>query len=193
MTKSLPTNGGLRVGKVAQLLGVNAQTIRRMADAGQIICYRVGARQERRIPQSEVDRLLAAARGPAQRVNVLYARPDPPASPLSLLQQLRDWAATQPPPTSCIEIVDTGSGNDPTRGGLRRLLALVEQRLVHRVVMASLDQLATPDLLAHLLSFFQSYDVAVQVLSGGSLASAAQATTEAPPTPGGSHAPTDIP
>ncbi len=62
----------LAVRHVAQLLGIHETTVRMWADSGILESYRIGPRQDRRIPVESVRRTLEAAKrwphyGPAGR------------------------------------------------------------------------------------------------------------------------------
>jgi excisionase family DNA binding protein len=62
----------LAVRHVAQLLGIHESTVRMWADSNVLESYRIGPRQDRRIPIESVQRILEASRnwphyGPAGR------------------------------------------------------------------------------------------------------------------------------
>ena len=52
----------LAVRHVARILGVHESTVRMWADSGVLDSYRIGPRQDRRIPHESVIRVLEAAR-----------------------------------------------------------------------------------------------------------------------------------
>lgn len=52
----------LAVRHVAKLLGIHETTVRMWADSGVLESYRIGPRQDRRIPAEAVNRVLEAAR-----------------------------------------------------------------------------------------------------------------------------------
>lgn len=81
---TMTTPNAYRVGEAADLLGVHPQTMREWADQGTVAAYRVGPRQERRIPATEIDRLRggqskAAPAGAGHLVNQLQAPAVSPA------------------------------------------------------------------------------------------------------------------
>jgi excisionase family DNA binding protein len=62
----------LAVRHVAQLLGIHESTVRMWADSNVLEAYRIGPRQDRRIPMESVLRVLEAAKnwphyGPAKK------------------------------------------------------------------------------------------------------------------------------
>jgi excisionase family DNA binding protein len=72
----------LAVRHVARLLGVHESTVRMWADSNVLESYRIGPRQDRRIPMASVRRVLEAARnwphyGPAGRHRQEAAPPRP--------------------------------------------------------------------------------------------------------------------
>ncbi len=52
----------LAVRHVARLLGIHENTVRMWADSGILESYRIGPRQDRRIPAESVGRMLEAAK-----------------------------------------------------------------------------------------------------------------------------------
>ena len=52
----------LAVRHVARLLGIHENTVRMWADSGILESYRIGPRQDRRIPAESVERMLTAAK-----------------------------------------------------------------------------------------------------------------------------------
>ncbi len=55
-------NRMLAVRHVAKLLGIHENTVRMWADSGILESYRIGPRQDRRIPAEAVERTLEAAK-----------------------------------------------------------------------------------------------------------------------------------
>lgn len=52
----------LRVAEVAEMFGVNANTVRKWADNGSLPCYRFGPRADRRFAPEDIARFLARQR-----------------------------------------------------------------------------------------------------------------------------------
>lgn len=153
-----------RVGEAARMLGLHPDTVRKMTDSGEIHCFRIGPRQERRIPVEEVLRLRGEQNDPAI---ILYARASGPEARRELEQQLaalRAWATQHYPQEKQLEISDVAEGAEPARAGLSRLLTTVQQRLARYVVVTSADRLAH-DMGAHLIRVMcESYGVQLFVL-----------------------------
>lgn len=150
-----------RVGEAARLLGFDPQTLRRWADTGEIVSFRIG--KERRIPASEVRRLLGE-----MNLNgcLLYGRAyRNPTAVDEQMTKLREWARqTLTEEVKIIEIKDVGSGLDPQRKELISLFDLIQQRRIRQVVTLWRECLAQVIGFEYIETYCSSYGVEVVVL-----------------------------
>src|SRR5688572_24799277 len=124
-----------RLSDAAVLLGVHPATLRKWSDEGRIQAVRLGARDERRFPASEIRRLRGEQN---QDKTLLYGRVSAHGQKDDLARQLttlHTWATEHYPQSEIVEIKDVGSGLNTGRKGLARLLSLVQQRQARRVVV----------------------------------------------------------
>jgi putative resolvase len=151
----------LRTGVVAKRLGLHPLTVRRWVKEGKIAAVQVG--REARIPITEVERLLGERRA---GFLVLYGRVsghDQRADLERQMDQLRAWAASLRVDYPLLELSDIGSGLNPNRKGLQKLLAVVQDYQVAEVVVTFSDRL-TRFGLEYLTTLFSGYGVKLTVL-----------------------------
>ncbi len=128
-----------RVGEAARRLGVHEQTLRSWAEEGLVKCVRVGRRQERRFPASEIDRLLAAQNDNA---GILYAREyESGETAQEQLARLHEWMKQHRPGAEAIEVIEKSSEPGPDRPGLNQVISLVQERRTRFVAVTTYDRL----------------------------------------------------
>ena len=152
-----------RLTQTARLLGFHPNTIRSWADEGRIQCVRLGERQERRFPASEIRRLRGEQN---ENSCILYARVSGHRQRDELARQmetLRAWGLEHQNAVKIVELEDVGSGLNAQRKGLQRLFTLVQQRQVRTVVVTSKDRL-TRFGLEYIETLCNSYGVEIVAL-----------------------------
>jgi putative resolvase len=145
----------------AKRLGLHPLTVRRWVKEGKIAAVQIG--QEARIPITEVERLLGEQRA---GLVVLYGRVsghDQQADLARQMEHLRVWARAARSGQSTRELSDVGSGLNPNRKGLQKLLALVQDYQVAEVVVTFSDRL-TRFGLEYLTTLCSGYGVKLTVL-----------------------------
>ncbi|MFP3268252.1 MAG: IS607 family transposase [Desulfurococcales archaeon] len=145
-----------------KLLGVTTKTIQRWDKEGKIRVVRtVGGR--RRIPESEIKRILGLRE---ERVVVGYARVSSTTQKDDLERQkqlIHSYAKDRG--YGEIQILDdVGSGLDENRKGFLRLLEMVTERKVSKVIVAYEDRL-TRFGFETLRRMFQAFGTAIEVIN----------------------------
>jgi putative resolvase len=145
-----------------KLLGVTTKTIQRWDKEGKIRVVRtVGGR--RRIPESEIKRILGLRE---ERVVVGYARVSSTTQKDDLERQkqlVHSYAKDRG--YGEIQILDdVGSGLDENRRGFLRLLEMVTERKVSKVIVAYEDRL-TRFGFETLRRMFQAFGTAIEVIN----------------------------
>jgi len=146
-----------------KLLGVTTKTIQRRDREGKIRVVRtIGGR---RIPESEIKRILGLKE---ERVVVGYARVSPTTQKDDLERQkqlLHSYAKDRG--YGEIQILsDVGSGLNENRKGFLRLLEMVAERKVSKVIVAYKDRL-TRFGFETLRKLFQAFGTAIEVINSG--------------------------
>jgi putative resolvase len=144
-----------------KLLGVTTRTIQRWDKEGKIRVVRtIGGR--RRIPESEIKRILGV-KEEEERVVVGYARVSSTTQKDDLERQkqlIRSYAKNGE-----IQILsDVGSGLNENRKGFLRLLKMVTERKVSRVIVAYKDRL-TGFGFETLRKVFQVFGTEIEVIN----------------------------
>jgi putative resolvase len=144
-----------------KLLGVTTRTIQRWDKEGKIRVVRtIGGR--RRIPESEIKRILGL-KEEEERVVVGYARVSSTTQKDDLERQkqlIRSYAKNGE-----IQILsDVGSGLNENRKGFLRLLEMVTERKVSRVIVAYKDRL-TGFGFETLRKVFQVFGTEIEVIN----------------------------
>jgi len=145
-----------------KLLGVTTRTIQRWDKEGKIRVVRtVGGR--RRIPESEIKRILGLKE---ERVVVGYARVSPTAQKDDLERQkqlLHSYAKDKG--YDKIQILsDVGSGLNEKRKGFLKLLEMVAERKVSKVIIVYEDRL-TRFGFETLKKLFQAFGTEIEVIN----------------------------
>jgi putative resolvase len=145
-----------------KLLGVTTRTIQRWDKQGKIKVVRtVGGR--RRIPESEIKRILGLKE---ERVVVGYARVSSTTQKDDLERQkqlLHNYAKDKS--YGEIQILsDVGSGLNEKRKGFLRLLEMVTERKVSKVIVAYKDRL-TRFSFETLRKIFQAFGTEIEVIN----------------------------
>ena len=145
-----------------KLLGVTTRTIQRWDKEGKMRVVRtVGGR--RRIPESEIKRILGLKE---ERVVVGYARVSSTTQKDDLERQkqlIHSYAKDRG--YGEIQILDdVGSGLDENRKGFLRLLEMVTERKVSKVIVAYEDRL-TRFGFETLRRMFQAFGTAIEVIN----------------------------
>jgi putative resolvase len=148
--------------EVKKLLGVTTKTIQRWDKEGKIRVVRtIGGR--RRIPESEIKRILGLKE---ERVVVGYARVSSTTQKDDLERQkqlLHSYAKDRG--YGEIQILsDVGSGLNENRKGFLKLLEMVAERKVSKVIIAYKDRL-TRFGFETLRKLFQAFGTAIEVVN----------------------------
>ena len=145
-----------------KLLGVTTRTIQRWDKDGKIRVVRtIGGR--RRIPESEIKRILGLREG---RVVVGYARVSSTTQKDDLERQkqsIQDYAVKMGYGEIQI-LTDIGSGLNENRRSFLKLLELVAERKVSRVIIAYEDRL-TRFGFETLRKMFQAFGTSIEVIN----------------------------
>jgi len=129
----------LRVGVAARKLGLHPITVRRWLKSGKINAVRIG--REARIPLTEVERLMGEQPG---GVVALYGRVSGHAQKPDLdtqLKSLQAWAKKERAGRETLTLSDMGSGLNPERKNLQRLIRLAQDRQIAEIVVTYQDRL----------------------------------------------------
>jgi len=149
--------------EASEILGVHIRTLQKWDKEGKIRCVRtVGGK--RRVPESEIKRLLGLHE---VRKVIGYARVSPHTQRDELERQVeminqyareRGWS---------VEILkDIGSGLEEDRRGFQKLLEMVMNREVSKIIIAHPDRL-TRFGFKTLQQLFQSYGTEIIVINQG--------------------------
>jgi len=145
-----------------KLLGVTTWTIQQWDRQGKIKCVRtVGGR--RRIPESEIKRILGLKE---ERAVVGYARVSSTAQKgdLERQKQLIEDYAKERGYGEIRMLIDIGSGLNENRKSFLRLLEMVAERKVSKVIVAYKDRL-TRFGFETLSRMFQAFGTAIEVIN----------------------------
>lgn len=137
------TNDFVTVGKAAQLTGLNAQTVRKLADKSSIACYRTPSGQ-RRINIKDIQRMCGndlhgKEELDVQKDNFIYARVSTKKQVDDLSRQIE--YLRRPKYSSYVLVQDICSGINFKRKGLSTILDSCLQKNIGEVVIAHRDRL----------------------------------------------------
>lgn len=153
-----------RMGKAAHLLDVHPNTVRRWEAEGKLRCEWTPGGKERRIPESEIQRILGTTAEENADAVALYGRVSGHGQRDDLETQVECLAATyRSRYGQAYTITDIGSGLNTTRRGLRKLMDMVRSRSVRAIAITYKDRL-TRFGYEYLEALFESYGVPVLVL-----------------------------
>ena len=158
----------LTLQEACRRLGVHPNTLRKWDKQGKIRVVRtVGGR--RRIPESEVERLIGFVKPDASKKAVIYVRvssyDQKQKGDLERQRQsLLDYAKSRGYEVVAV-LEDVASGLNEYRKSLSRLFGLVEERRVGVVVVAFKDRL-TRFGFSYLERYFSSHGVRIEVVNG---------------------------
>jgi len=146
--------------EASRLLGVHVRTIQKWDKAGKIRCVRtVGGK--RRVPESEIKRILGI-RG--ERKIIGYARVSSHTQKDDLERQIELIKSYARERSWEVEILrDVGSGLREDRRGFQKLLRMVMNKEVYRVIVAYSDRL-TRFGFKTLEQFFKGYGTEIVVI-----------------------------
>jgi putative resolvase len=151
-----------RMSEAARLLDVHPNTIRRWEATGQLRCEWTSGGEERRVPESEIRRLMGIS-GNADAV-ALYGRVSGHGQKDDLDRQIASLkAAFSGRFAETYTYTDIGSGLNPRRKGLWQMLELVRARRIGAVVLTYKDRL-TRFGFEYLEVFLEAYGVKILVL-----------------------------
>lgn len=160
---SVKSPGLVRVGVAARYLGLHPTTVRRWIDTDKIHAVQIG--REARIPMTEIERLLGEQ--PTGRV-VLYGRVSGHGQKADLERQvetLQAWAGKERAGREVMVISDIGSGLNPNRRGLQRVIDQAQKRRIVEVVVTYRDRLSRFG-VEYLEALFLTCSVRLTVLHG---------------------------
>jgi excisionase family DNA binding protein len=150
------------MGQAAKLLDVHPNTIRRWHAAGKLRCQWTPGGKERRVPESEIRRLMGLSKN-ADAV-ALYGRVSGHGQKDDLAAQVKrlqtEFAAGF---AQTYILTDIGSGLNARRRRLGQLLELARHRSIRAVAMTYKDRL-TRFGFEYLAAFLTAYGVEVLVL-----------------------------
>jgi len=158
----------LTLREACRRLGVHPNTLRKWDREGKISVVRtVGGR--RRIPQSEVERLMGFVKPDASRKAVIYVRVSSHDQKHKVdlerqKQSLLDYAKSRGYEVTAV-LKDVASGLNENRKSLSKLFGLVEERRIGAVVVAFKDRL-TRFGFSYLERYFSSHGVRIEVVNG---------------------------
>jgi len=148
--------------EAAKILGVSVRTIQRWDKSGKIRCVRTPG-GKRRVPESEIRRILGLSE---ERVVVGYARVSSRSQRDDLERQvlaIREYASQRG--YELVEVItDIGSGLNERRKGYLKLLDMVEERRVGRVIVVYPDRL-TRFGFSTLRRLFQAFGTEIEVIN----------------------------
>ncbi len=151
------------MGVAARYLGLHPTTVRRWIDTDKIHAVQIG--REARIPMTEIERLLGEQ--PTGRV-VLYGRVSGHGQKADLERQvetLQAWAGKERAGREVMVISDIGSGLNPNRRGLQRVIDQAQKRRIVEVVVTYRDRLSRFG-VEYLEALFLTCSVRLTVLHG---------------------------
>ncbi|MCQ5340226.1 MAG: IS607 family transposase [Candidatus Methanomethylicia archaeon] len=158
----------LTLQEACRRLGVHPNTLRKWDKQGKIRIVRtVGGR--RRIPESEVERLMGFVKPDISKKAVIYVRvssyDQKQKGDLERQKQsLLDYAKSRGYEVVAV-LEDVASGLNEKRKSLSRLFGLVEERRIGVVVVAFKDRL-TRFGFSYLERYFSSHGVRIEVVNG---------------------------
>lgn len=151
-----------RMAEAARLLDVHPNTIRRWEATGQLRCEWTPGGKERRIPESEIRRLMGVS-GNDDAV-ALYGRVSGHGQKDDLQRQVASLeAAFSAKFSQTYTFTDIGSGLNPRRKGLWQMLELVRARRIRAVGLTYKDRL-TRFGFEYLEVLLEAYGVEILVL-----------------------------
>jgi excisionase family DNA binding protein len=151
-----------RMAEAARLLDVHPNTIRRWEAAGQLRCEWTPGGKERRVPASEIRRLMGIS-GNVDAV-ALYGRVSGHGQKDDLTRQIATLeAAFSDKFTGTYTFTDIGSGLNARRKGLWQMLELVRTRRIGAVALTYKDRL-TRFGFEYLEVLLEAYGVEILVL-----------------------------
>lgn len=156
------------VGEAAQKLGVHVSTIQRWDRQGKIRVVRT-AGGKRRIPESEIQRLLGIEAPSRPQAPVIYGRVSSheqkargdlkrQVAHIREVMASRGWR-------NAIEVTDVASGLSDKRPGLLRLMEMARRGEVTDIAITYKDRL-TRFGFGYLERYFSSYGVKIHVVNG---------------------------
>ena len=148
--------------EAAKILGVSVRTIQRWDKSGKIKCIRTPG-GKRRVPESEIRRILGLSE---ERVVVGYARVSSRSQRDDLerqVQAIREHASQRGYELAEV-LTDVGSGLNERRRGYLRLLKMVAERRVSRVIVTYPDRL-TRFGFSTLKFLFQAFGAEIEVIN----------------------------
>ncbi len=148
--------------EAAKILGVSVRTIQRWDKSGKIRCIRTPG-GKRRVPESEIRRILGLSE---ERVVVGYARVSSRSQRDDLerqVQAIREYASQRGYELAEV-LTDVGSGLNERRRGYLRLLEMVAERRVSRVIVTYPDRL-TRFGFSTLKFLFQAFGAEIEVIN----------------------------
>ena len=147
--------------EASEILGVNIRTLQRWDEEGKIHCVRtVGGK--RRVPESEIKRILGLHE---ERKIVGYARVSSHTQRDDLERQIEAIKQYAKEHGWNIEILkDIGSGLNENRKSFQKLLKMVMNKKVSKVIVTCPDRLTRFEFKT-LQQFFQSYDTEIIVIN----------------------------
>jgi excisionase family DNA binding protein len=158
----------LTLQEACRRLGIHPNTLRKWDKQGKIRVVRtVGGR--RRIPESEVERLMGFARPDVSRKAVIYARVSSHDQKQKgdlerQRQSLLEYAKSRGYEVVAV-LEDVASGLNEKRKSLSKLFDLVEKRRIGVVIVAFKDRL-TRFGFSYLERYFSSHGVRIEVVNG---------------------------
>ncbi len=158
----------LTLEEACRRLGIHPNTLRKWDKQGKIKCIRtIGGR--RRIPESEVERLMGFVKPDVSKNAVIYVRVSSyDQKQKGVLerqkQSLLDYAKSKGYEVVAI-LEDVASGLNENRRSLDRVFDFVEERKIGVVVVAFKDRL-TRFGFRYLERYFSSYGVRIEVVNG---------------------------
>ena len=129
----------IKIGEAAKCLGISIQTMRRWEKSGQCIPDQLGAGGTR---YYDKDKLLNAKNKDSSDLTIAYARVSSHDQKEDLLRQEQLLSAYCGSNGWCFELIsDLGSGMNYRKKGLKRLIDLILERKIKRLVLTHKDRL----------------------------------------------------
>lgn len=152
-----------RMGEASRLMGVHPNTIRRWEMEGKLRCEWTPGGKERRIPESEIRRILGTTENTADAV-VLYGRVSGHGQRDNLETQVKSLEAEYGSRfAKGYTITDVGRGLNARRRGLHKLFDMARSRSVRAVAITYKDRL-TRFGFEYLEAFFTDHGVELLIL-----------------------------
>ena len=133
----------ITVGEASSITGIEAQTIRKMADNASFICYRTPS-QQRRINLQSLQEFISISNqniSQVSRKNILYARVSSKKQMADLSRQAECLKRATPEFYDYELISDIASGISFKRKGLSTILDMCLQGTIGNIVIAHKDRL----------------------------------------------------